>query len=185
MSKQTTFILHGGFTPGEALVNDALFSEILRHAPQKAKVLLVYFAKEADRVIKNLNEDLVQFDHNRNGKDISFEVAEIEKFEEQVKRADVVYFHGGKTDPILKALKPFTNLAEILKGKVVAGDSAGANVLCAAFYSMSIGPGEGYGVVLVKVICHYLEENEHKLDHIRPDVELVRLKEYEMKVLQQ
>ncbi len=145
----------------------------------------MYFAKEADRVIKNLNEDLEQFDHNRNSKDINFEVAEIEKFEEQVKRADVVYFHGGKTDPILKALKPFTNLAEMLKGKVVAGDSAGANVLCTAFYSMSMGPGEGYGIAPVKIICHYLKENEHKLDHIQPDLELVRLKEYETKVITQ
>lgn len=125
MTKQTTFILHGGFTPGGAQEDNPFFSEILRNAPNPARVLLVYFAKEADRVIKNLNEDLVQFDHNRNDKDISFEVAEIEKFEEQVKRADVVYFHGGKTDPILKALKPFTK-------HIVAGNRSSKLCRCYA-----------------------------------------------------
>ena len=178
----TKYILHGGFKPGAKQENDAFFSEILREAPKPAKVLLVYFAKESDRVEKNKLEDIEQFNKNKGDKILSFEVATEELFIEQVRNADIVYLHGGTTFKLLDSLKQFSDLASLFRGKIIVGDSAGANVLCAAFYSLKNGPGEGFGLLLFKIICHYVEENKHKLDDIKPSLETFLLREYEFKV---
>ena len=144
--------------------------------------MLVYFAKEADRVEKNRLEDVEQFNKNKGDKTLSFEVATEENFIEQVQNADIVYLHGGATIKLLDTLKQFSDLSAFFSGKTIVGDSAGANVLCAAFYSLKNGPGEGFGLLLFKIICHYVEESKHKLDDIKPDLETFYLREYEFKV---
>ena len=61
---------------------------------------------------------------------LHFEVAQKEKFVEQLKWADVVYLcgssGGGATERLLGVLKQFDNLKHIFDGKIVAGESAGA-----------------------------------------------------------
>jgi peptidase E len=176
---KTKFIIHGGFAPGKQQENDAFFQEILNTAPQEAKVLLVYFAKEEDRIDKNKKEDIEHFNKNKGDKTIIFEVASGSMFTEQVQKADIIYFHGGHTVKLLEALKNFPNLKGLLGGKIVAGDSAGTNVLCSVFYSLKRGVGEGFGIIPIKVICHYKEENKDKLREIRPDLETIILPEYQ------
>jgi peptidase E len=179
---ETKLILHGGFDPTGRQENDPFFKEMLRDAPNEAKVLLVYFAKEDDRVPKNREEDIEQFNKNREGKTLSFETATRDAFLEQVQQADVIYLHGGRTKKLLEGLKGFSNFGQLFHGKIVAGDSAGANVLATAFYSSTMGIGEGFGILPIKVICHYVEENKDKLAHIRPDLETLFLKSYQYKV---
>ena len=179
---KTKFILHGGFTPGGKQENDDFFQEILKSAPQKVKILLVYFAKESDRIAKNKEEDIEQFNKNKGDKILSFEVATEELFPKQVKVADVVYLHGGHSGKLLDALKKFSNLKRLFAGKIIAGDSAGANVLTSAFYSQKIGVSEGFGLISVKIICHYLVENKDKLNNIKPDLETLFLPEYQFKI---
>ena len=179
---KTKYVLHGGFTPGAKQENDPFFQEILKDAPSSVKILLVYFAKEANRVEDNKNEDIKQFNKNKGDRTLFFEVATEESFIEQVRNADVVYLHGGATLKLLDTLKQFSDLASLFTGKTIAGDSAGANVLCAEFYSLKNGPGEGFGLLLFKIICHYTEENKYKLDDIKPALETFFLKEYEFKV---
>ena len=94
---KTKFILHGGFTPGGKQENDDFFQEILKSAPKKAKILLIYFAKESDRIAKNKDEDIKQFNKNKGDKILSFEIATEELFPEQVKKADIIYLHGGRS----------------------------------------------------------------------------------------
>lgn len=181
---KTKFILQGGFPKDGAQENDTFFSEILNTAPQESKILLVLFAKEADRIEKNTKEDIEQFTRNSSGKNLTFEVATEEKFIEQIKASDVIYFHGGHTGKLLDALKTLPDFREEIKGKVVAGDSAGANVLCAAFYSLRMGAGEGLGILPFKVLCHYVEENKDKLNDIKPELETVILPELNFKVFE-
>ncbi|MES3005188.1 MAG: Type 1 glutamine amidotransferase-like domain-containing protein [Patescibacteria group bacterium] len=179
---KTKFILQGGFPKDGKQENDSFFTEILSTAPQDTKILLVLFAKEADRIEKNMKEDIEQFTKNSGGKNLVFDVATEESFLSQIQESDVIYFHGGHTGKLMETLKKFPEFPELLKGKVVAGDSAGANVLCAGFYSLRMGAGEGFGVLPVKVICHYVEENKNKLDEIRPDLETILLPELKFKV---
>ena len=179
---KTKFILHGGFNYGEKQENDAFFKEILSSAPNEAKVLLVYFAKEPDRIAKNQEEDVEQFNKNKGNKILFFETATEDLFSEQVKKSDVIYLHGGHSGMLLDALKKYSNLKELLNSKIIAGDSAGANVLCSAFYSMKIGISEGFGLLPIKIISHYLEENKDKLKDIKPELETLFLPEHQFKV---
>ncbi len=179
---KTKIILHGGFKPGQKQESDLFFREILNAAPENAKILLVYFAKEEDRIEKNSKEDIEQFNKSRGSKSIQFEIATKEHFRQQMLAADVVYLHGGRTQKLLDGMRDFTNFKEMIPGKVIAGDSAGANLLCSIFYSTSMGMGEGFGIIPLKIICHYVEENKDKLKGVRPELETLFLPEYSYKV---
>lgn len=61
---KTKFILHGGFAKGEKQENDAFFKEILSTAPEEVKILLVYFAKEPNRISKNKDGGSPFFRHS-------------------------------------------------------------------------------------------------------------------------
>lgn len=180
---KTKFILHGGFAKGEKQENDPFFKEILSGTPKEAKVLLVYFAKEPDRIVKNQEEDVGQFNKNKGDKTLYFEMANVDLFPEQAKKADVIYLHGGNSGLLLEALKRYPNLKKLFNGKIVAGDSAGTNVVCSVFYSMKIGVSEGFDLIPIKIISHYTEENKDKLKDIKPELETLFLSEYQYKVI--
>jgi len=185
MSIKTKFILHGGFERGAPQENDAFFREILKTAPDNAKVLLVYFSgKNVEGVAKDVTGDMDQFNKNKGNKSLSFEVAEKDSFPEQIKKTDVIYFHGGHSGKVLENVKQYPNLKELFEGKIVAGDSAGANVFTCAFYSEKAGALEGLGIIPIKLLSHYQEENKDKINHLRPDLETIHLKEYEFKVFE-
>ncbi|MFA5987428.1 MAG: Type 1 glutamine amidotransferase-like domain-containing protein [Candidatus Paceibacterota bacterium] len=186
MISKTKFILHGGFTPGGKWGNDELTEEILKNMPQQVRILLVYFAKEPDRIPKNYGEDVEQFNNNKKDKELFFDVAEEGDFRNQVIKSDVVYFHGGSSLKLLGVLKNFPDLREILTGKVVVGDSAGANVLCKVFYRQSAGEAmEGMGILPIKIVCHYQDAYKDKVSGIYPDLKTVFLKEYTFEVHEQ
>ena len=186
---KTTFILHGGFTPKMAQEDDAFFGKILKSAPRNPKILLVYFAKEEDRIPKNRAEDIAQFEKNKEDKIISFETANEKNFPDQVAQADIIYFHGGKSLKILETLSKYHNLKSMFQGKVVAGDSAGANILSVCFYSQSSDRiSEGLGILPIKLIPHYSETQKNKLRELKEhhlELETVVLSEYQMKVIYQ
>jgi peptidase E len=182
---KTTFILYGGFTPNEQHDGNADFSrEILKYAPENPIVLLVPFAKESDRVIPTTERTTNELNAQKWQKNIRYEIATEEKFVEQINSADVIYFQGGASHRLLDVLKKYSDLGELLKGKIVAGDSAGANALSTFFYSPSSDEVcEGLGILLIKVIPHYKEEYQYKLDDAGTDLEKVFLPEYTYKVI--
>ncbi len=180
----TKFILHGGFAKGVKQEDDVFFSNIVDSAPAEGKILLVYFAEAEERVAERHQDDLEQFAKNQGGKKLFFEMAAEEHFAEQAKTADLIYLHGGRTEKILSTLKKFPDLKQMFRGKIIAGDSAGVNVLSSAFYSKTLGPVEGLSLIPIKVICHFLEENKNKLEQIKPDLKTVYLSEFDIKTFE-
>lgn len=181
----TKYILHGGEAAIINTENDKFYQEILKTAPEKAKILLVYFAKEADRIPKNKAEDIDSFTRNNIGKDLSFEVAEEEKFIEQIKNSDIIFIHGGSTIKLMNSLKNFTDLNSLFTGKIVAGESAGANALSFCCYSPSADAVvEGLGIIPVKTIPHYKPGDEEKFKGIRPEIASLFLPEFKYKVFE-
>lgn len=182
---KTKYILHGGF-PGHANPeNDKFFQEILKDTSKDTKILLVYFAKELDKVPACLAEDKARFLKNKVDKKIFFEVANELQFEEQLLKTDVVYLHGGNPLKIMNTLKMFSNLKSCLAEKVVVGESAGAYALSTIFYSEHNGGIlEGLGFLPIKTICHYVKEKDGVLNSYRPDLELLVLSDYQFKVYQ-
>ncbi len=183
---KTKYILHGGFTPKTAQEDDAFFKEMLKDAPQNPKILLVYFAKEKDRIAKNREEEIAQFEKNKGDKILSFETANEKEFPDQVVRSDVIYLHSGRSVKILETLSKFQGLGKLFEGKTLAGDSAGANVLSVCFYSRASDEiFEGLGILPIKLIPHYSEDQNKKLQELKkrhPEAETVILSEYQTKI---
>jgi peptidase E len=181
---RTTFILHGGFGRGVAGVDKSSFySEILKDAPEGAQVLLVCFAKEDDSVAGATEKVKAEFLAAKWQQHIHIAVAEKETFAEQIKNADAVYFHGGTTLRLLNSLLQFPGLRDWLRGKIVAGESAGANVWCTTFYSPSADVIEGGLAFLpIKIIPHYTDAFQGILDNVGEGLEELLLPEYEYKV---
>jgi len=182
---KTKFILHGGFTPGQKSENNKdFFKEVLKDAPKKPKILLVCFAKDIDRIPVSTTKVMDEFNKNKWQEKLIFEVANEESFIKQVESADVVYLHGGITLKLLNVLKKFPNLKELFEGKIIVGESAGANVLGKLFYSPSAnGTFEGLGLLSVKIIPHYSEKYKGVFKDMGPDLESLYLREYQYKVL--
>ena len=182
------FVLHGGFTPKSKQGNDSFFKEILKNAPNYSKILLVYFAKESDRIVSNRQEDIAQFEKNKGDKNISFEVAGENIFLEQITHSDIIYLHGGSTVKLLNALKKYNNLKELFKNKIIAADSAGVNSISAYSYSQSADTiFKGIGLIPFKTICHYTEKYKDKVDELDKHgkkLEFLLLPEYQYKVFE-
>lgn len=183
--RKTKFILHGGFTPGNTNEdNSAFYREILKDAPDDAKILLVPFAKDADRVESCMAKTAGEFNAVNEGKSLKFETATEENLIEQVKSADVIYFHGGRSLQLREVLKKYEDLGPHMQGKTVAGESAGANCLCTFFYSPTADVvSEGLGILPIKMSPHYKEEYKEKLDSVGPNLEKLCLPEYEHVVI--
>lgn len=182
----TKFVLHGGFAAGNnSEDNTAFYKEILQDVPTGASVLLVPFAKDEDdaRIGRALLKVSSEFDNVKLGRDIPIHVANKEYFIDQVKKSDIIYFHGGASARLLDILQQYPEIGLVLVGKIVAGESAGANVWCKYFYSPSADKVyEGLGLVPIQMIPHYKEEYEHKLDGRDTNLEKVLLPEYEFRV---
>ncbi|MEA1925786.1 MAG: Type 1 glutamine amidotransferase-like domain-containing protein [Patescibacteria group bacterium] len=180
---KTKFIIHGGYAGRSNSENDKFYKEILKDVPNSTKILLVYFAKEKDAYQQMEKEDTFLFNKNKENKKISFEIATKESFVEQINKSDVIFLHGGKTPKLINILKECPDFRELIDGKVVAGESAGAYALSSCYYSKSEkGLFEGLGFVPVKIICHYVGENEEKLDECPKKLERILLKDYQYKV---
>lgn len=180
----TKFVLHGGFNKEEGFIKDEFFQEMLKDSPENTKALLVYFAENDEKRPLRIEQGKNGFEKNKGPKNIEIKIASSDTFIDDCKWADIIYFSGGRTTQLMEALKIYTNLDEVFKGKTIGGDSAGANFLGKYFYSKSSKEiGEGLGILPVKVLVHYSDDVPNPLGDIEPGLETVFLHEYETKVL--
>jgi peptidase E len=85
-----------------------------------------------------------------------YTVADFDNFEVEIRKADIVYFHGGHSWLLLESLSKYKDLEQMLEDKVVIGSSAGANVLANNFWSSTFKKaGKGLAMVDVNIMVHY------------------------------
>jgi len=179
---KTKYIVSGGSANEPNELNDHFFREILKDTPSNPKVLLVMFAKTEDKVEARVASVKKQFEKNKGNKQPTFTLANHGEFESQLQETDIVYLHGGTTLLLIDAISKHPNFKELIKGKVVAGESAGAYLLSTKFYSKTIGKVmDGLGLLTIKTICHYEDRNQEKLKD-KDGLELLLLRDYEHKV---
>ncbi len=86
----------------------------------------------------------------------SFVKAEKSQFIEQIREADVVYFHGGRTSLLLDEMQKYPDIQQEFAGKIIIGSSAGANYLSSyCWASMKGEMGLAGGVLNVATVVHY------------------------------
>lgn len=182
---KSKFILHGGFQKGKIDEDNTLFySEILKDTGRNSNVIIVPFAKDPERILPTTEKVIAEFNKVKGSKNLYFEVAKEKTFIEQLESADIVYFQGGTTLKLMNVLNQFVGIKErLLKGKTVAGESAGANALCTLFYSPSAnGIYEGLRVLPIRIIPHYTDKHEGLFGNKGLHLETLYLEEYEYKV---
>ncbi len=190
MSEKTKFILHGGYTSTPNEWNRTFYEEISRDVPEGGSILLIYFSRkeEGKGLQKLFEQDKERVLKQAKGKKLNVVFAEQDGFMNQLTRADAIYMRGGSTERLLRVLREFPGFQRAIKGKTIAGSSAGAYALARYYYSGSQeGIFEGLGILPIKIICHY-KEDEHaqiketlKKDY-PSDLELVLIKDYEWRV---
>lgn len=181
----TKYILHGGRAQDPNAENDKFFEEILDSTSTNPQILLVHFAGKPEKAEQNWQRDTSQFERVKGNKTLNFKLATIDGFENQVQNADVLYLGGGTTVKLLDELKDFNNLTELFKDKIIAGESAGANVLATFCYSKSGGGVfKTLGILPVKTYPHYEGSGEEELEAVGEGLELLLLREYQFKVFE-
>ncbi|MEK7620757.1 MAG: Type 1 glutamine amidotransferase-like domain-containing protein [Patescibacteria group bacterium] len=180
---KTKIIVSGGYANEINSDNTKFFTEIVRDTPDKLSVLIILFAKPEDEWAKKSQYVINQFERVGGLKNIKYTVATHNNLENQLGKSDVVYIHGGNTALLIKSMQKHPDFVEKIKSKIVAGESAGTYLLSKCFYSKSLQQiRDGLGVIPIKVICHFEDRNENKLDDCPDNLEKLLLKDFEHKV---
>ena len=180
---KTKYIISGGYANRVNSDNDMFFREILKDTADTLKVLVILFAKPDVEAENRYMIVRKQFKRNKNDKKLEYVLATRDNFIEQIKKSDIIYIHGGETMNLINEIKKCADFALLVKGKVIAGESAGSYLLSSIFYSKTIGHlEEVLGILPIKVICHFAGLHVEKLDSIRGDLEKALLKDYQYKV---
>lgn len=166
----TKYILHGGALIKKSENNKKFFAEIVKGLPKRPNILCIYFSREKRFWPGLFKQDKINFSFVASRKVIDFVLAadKISALVEQIKKANAIYMFGGSTASLIGIFGKVANLKELYKGKVVAGESAGANMLSKYYYSNSQeNIRQGLGLLPIKTFCHYGKEKSAKLEKLK------------------
>lgn len=175
----TKYILAGGFVNKSKDGGRAFYEEFVKGINNKpVKILDCMFARPVEYWEETFKSDqnlLSQFI-----KDFELELATPEKFVEQVKNSNVIFIRGGHTQQLFKLLSQDTSWIQELDGKVLAGTSAGAEVIAKYYHVLSSSrTGDGFGLLPIKVIPHWKSKDFDEIPkNFDFDKALNELKEY-------
>lgn len=190
------YILIGGYRSRGTDTGQKLATELTKDFAEPVKILIVLFARERDRWDESFAADQAFFENTLPHTKHEVQLAQIETFSEQVKWADVVYMKGGTSTPLMMdALTRDRAWTRHLAGKVVAGSSCGAYVIC-RYYNQLEPPllGKGLGLIPYKTLSHwqspdygdnaYWKRAYSELDHYGDKLPIIKLAEGEFRVVQ-
>lgn len=189
----TKFVLLGAYAEKTEGDGRAFVEEAVEGFDQPVRVLVCLFARPEDTWQELLEKDRFFFASKLKQK-VILDLATPEKFTEQVRRNDVIYFRGGRTKKLLAAVKASPGWEKELDGKTVAGSSAGVNFLAHFYYSLDdVEVCEGLGILPVSALVHYQSDyNAPNIDWDTARAELaargypvLTLKEGEFTVMRQ
>lgn len=173
------YILVGGYVNKAQDEGMAFCEELIKGIDKKPiKILDCMFACKKEDWQDSMNKDNVFL--SKFIKDFELELADPDKFTEQVKNSDIIYLRGGYTSPLMEALNKDKSWIKELDGKVLAGTSAGADAI-AKYYTVlkTHRIGDGLGLLPVKFIPHWKSDySDDEVRDINWDEELEKLKSY-------
>jgi peptidase E len=150
----TKFILHGGNTRFDNEHNHSFLNEIVKNIPPEGKVLIVMFATKTEKKEAYFSELIKKFKKVSNREDISYLLATESDFISQIKSSDAMYIQGGNTATLKETLLKYPDFKGAIKGKTIAGSSAGAYVLSTYYYTNSLNKVlKGLGLLPIRIMC--------------------------------
>ena len=192
----TKFILVGGYTSKAADGGRAFAEELTSGFGGHIKLLDCLFARSRDSWEKAFNQDKEFFAKHLSDRVTDIQLADPERFIEQLRWADVVYIRGGESDKLKDVFSRWPGWEKELSDKTLAGSSAGANMIAQYFYGLDdLGIHTGQGLLPLKVLVHYRsdynaphidwDKAEEELKNYKEDLPLVTLQEGKFKVFTQ
>lgn len=192
----TKYILVGGYPQKGQNAGKDFAEELVKDFSESVKILVCLFARTRDVWEEAYDQDVEAFHRHLSNKKLKIEMADTEKFLEQLQWADVVYFRGGNsTQLLIDTINEYPNLKTLLQNKTVAGSSAGADAISKWYYDLDTPDEirEGLGLLPVKVVVHYRSDynapniNWDRVDELmtetHPEFPTITLAEGQFKVI--
>ena len=152
----TKYVLNSGSFRDNKDLAKVFFEEIAKGIGSKSHILICCFALPREdweaKFIKDTKEFPIFFPA-----DIfcSFELAFPDTFVEQIKRADIIFLHGGDDHLVQYWLKKF-DLPTLWKDKIVVTSSASSHALSRSFWTCDWRRClDGLGILPIKFLAHY------------------------------
>ena len=150
------YVLNSGGIKNAPELKKQFHREIIKDLGSSPKFLLCNFAQAREYwevkfqgYSNTISEDMPE------GAVPTFELAIPDKFVNQCKQADVIYFHGGDEHLLHYWMEQF-DVPDIFEGKVVATNSASSDMLSVAFWTCDWREvHEGFGILPIKFIPHF------------------------------
>lgn len=186
----TKYILHGGETKLDCEWNTKFFQEMVRGV-DSPRILALFQAVPVDGRPARIEKLKQKLEDANPGMAYSLAIASEnpKTLADQLEHANVVYLHGGDTQALFTSISQVPNLKERLNGKIVAGSSAGAYVLAAAYFSNSRRVVDrGLGILPIKIFAHWDESQQTELAELRAfgeELPIVLIPETEYIVIEQ
>jgi peptidase E len=189
----TKYILVGGH-PWKAPDGGKSFcEELVKGFTKPVKILEFLFARPQERWQESFGEDKKVFEKFLGYKNIVCEIAEIGKFNEQIKWADVIYVRGGDDEGLLADLLKDVDWKNELKDKAFVGSSAGADVISTYYFDLDrLKINDGLAILPLKVLVHYKSDYNspnidwdkayEELENYKENLPIITLKEGEFKI---
>jgi peptidase E len=180
----TKYILVGGYVHKAPDEGKDFCEELIKGIDKKpVKILDCMFARKKKDWQESIGKDQMFF--SKFIKDFELELADPNKFTEQVKKSDVIYLRGGYTSPLMELLSKDKSWIKELQGKVLVGTSAGADAI-AKYYTVlkTHRIGDGLGLLPIKFIPHWNSDySDEEVKDIDWSEELKKLKDYKEDLL--
>lgn len=171
------YILVGGYLHKAEDGGRAFCIELVKdfNLDRPIKILDCMFARPVESWREKFKEDKIFFAKYINNFELT--LARVEKFFEQAKSSDVIFFRGGTTQTLIDELSKCGNWAKELDGKTVAGTSAGMDLISKYAYDLDeLKLTDNLGLLPIKTIPHW--KSDYNSPNIDWDEALESLKNY-------
>ena len=152
----TKYVLNSGGLKNNISGAKRFMAEIVKGFVEKPKILFCFFAQPRELWEEKFPEYKKGFtEWCPEGVEPNFELAFPDTFEDQVKKCDVIYIHGGDDRLLQSYMKEF-QIPSLWHGKVVATNSASTQVLSESYWTCDWREcRDGFGILPIKTIPHY------------------------------
>lgn len=152
----TKYVLNSGGLRNNAELKKKFHNEIFNDLRGEVKILQCIFAQGREYwETKALGYQQSIIDDLPDTINPIFELAMPDKFEQQCKNADIIYFNGGD-DHLIQYWMSRYNTKLLFKNKIVATNSASSDMLVSSFWTGDWRECmDGLGILPIKFIAHY------------------------------
>ncbi len=152
----TKYVLNSGGLKRNIPGAKKFIAEMVKELGSNPKILFCFFAEKRE----NWEEKFPQYVEGFRSWSPEGVVPDIElafpgTFEQQIKKSDIVYIHGGDDHLVLHWLKQF-DIPSIWEGKVVGTNSASTHAVSRSFWTCDWRElQDGLGILPIKTLAHF------------------------------